>query len=182
MVSDIAGTTRDALSAQVILPHGSVRFIDCAGLDEQEPAAEIDAQMRRHALQTIEAADFVILVKDCTDLRPDLWLPRTVDLKLFAKVDLLAPSAGPSPGCAGEKELSVSAHTECGIVQFRRCLDELAFGNIGGQSRRQGNQPRCRIVRGMTKAVTKGVTKPMTKPAAPVEHLACARLRLIIAR
>ena len=63
MVSDIAGTTRDALSAEVALRRGIVEVIDVAGL-EVSADDSIARQMQTHATRAIEEADFAIHVID----------------------------------------------------------------------------------------------------------------------
>jgi len=129
IVSEIAGTTRDALSSQVTLSRGIVRLIDVAGIDESEPTTEIDQHMRRRALDILQSADAVVLVRDRTDSRPDLSLPREVDLKVISKAD--QPTS--SPGALGE-DITVSSHTGAGMAALRAQLDELAFGSIAGKS------------------------------------------------
>src|SRR5215210_8039487 len=73
VTSPEAGTTRDVLSAEVMLPRGVLRMLDVAGLDEhdtEDDAAEIPRQMRDQALRAVATADLVLLVRDVTDSRP----------------------------------------------------------------------------------------------------------------
>jgi tRNA modification GTPase len=144
VVSPIAGTTRDALSAQVILRRGAVVLIDVAGLEEVEGSAAdaIESHMRRRALDELAKADAVVLVRDATDERPPLQLPRTPDLTVLTKIELIdvgwaspaiSAEGGQCPPYPGTKSsaLSVSAVTGEGVEHLRTALDTLAFGRSG---------------------------------------------------
>jgi tRNA modification GTPase len=122
VVSNIPGTTRDALTAHVPLRRGTVQLIDVAGIDEHPTAAQdpIEQQMRAHALRELESADHVALIHDPTTGPPCLPLPRTPDVILHTKSDL-APE---SPGAA----LSISALTGANMEILKDRLDALAFG------------------------------------------------------
>src|SRR6185503_8645352 len=95
VVSPIAGTTRDVLSAEVRLARGFVRLIDAAGIDDQISQAhpEIAAQMQSRAMTALERADVVVLVRDCLDPRPPLELPVKPALVVLTKLDLASPVA-----------------------------------------------------------------------------------------
>ena len=89
IVSPVAGTTRDVLSAEVRLKRGLVRLLDVAGLDEKRDANDTIAQPdERAGDRAIEAADFVLLVRDTTDPRPPLEPPRSPSLVIASKADL----------------------------------------------------------------------------------------------
>ena len=94
VVSPQAGTTRDALSADVALARGVIRLIDVAGIEERSSANEIEQQMHRRALSIVETADRVLLVYDVTDIAAYLKFPRAADLVIRTKADLLTPSPG----------------------------------------------------------------------------------------
>jgi tRNA modification GTPase len=128
VVSPTAGTTRDALSAQVALNRGLITLVDIAGLEE--PAtAEIESHMRRRALEELEQADAVVLVHDITDTLPPLNIPRNPDFTVFTKSDLrISPSVAAATEGRGEG-LQVSARTGAGLDQLRSALDTLAFGS-----------------------------------------------------
>jgi tRNA modification GTPase len=105
VVSPVAGTTRDVLSAEVTLRRGTVHVVDVAGLDDEHAPAgdEIEQKMRAHALRAIEAADVVILIEDSADVRPRLIVPRKPSLVVHSKADLLRDDVLlPSPGTPGE--------------------------------------------------------------------------------
>jgi tRNA modification GTPase len=136
VVSPVAGTTRDALSAPVVLERGIIRLIDVAGLEESPATGQIESQMRRRALRELEAADAVILVRDATDQRPALTLPRQPDWTVRTKIDLLDPPL-PQSSVLGSTTLaelsphssSVSSLTGTGLNTLRFALDTLAFGD-----------------------------------------------------
>ena len=119
IVSPIAGTTRDALSAEIRLSRGIVRMIDVAGLDEESADDEISKQMRDRAERAIQQADHVLLLRDITDFRPDPNLARAPDLVVFTKSDL-------SP--QRPDLFAISAQSGLNIPELLCRLDTLAFG------------------------------------------------------
>lgn len=123
VTSDVAGTTRDAISAHVKLRRGLVRVIDVAGFD---PGAHdpIGRKMLETALRTIESADFLLLVADVTAAAPSLP-SRWPDLVVRTKRDLLKHEPG---------EFTVSAVTGEGMELLRDRLDALAFGSTSAAS------------------------------------------------
>ena len=126
IVSAVAGTTRDALSADVRLRRGIVRVIDVAGLDETLDTSDaIERQMDEHARRAVETADHVVLVRDATDDRPPVALPRDAVLVIETKADLAAGHAKPQ---------AVSARTGQGLDALREALDALAFGRAAASS------------------------------------------------
>jgi tRNA modification GTPase len=126
VVSPVAGTTRDAISARVALKRGFVQVVDVAGLEETEPDDEIERQMHRRALRELEQADRVLMLIDAADARPPLAIPRAADLAIRTKIDLGSPSAG--------NNLAVSALTGENITALLDTLDHLAFGSIATSS------------------------------------------------
>ncbi|MGC4031873.1 MAG: 50S ribosome-binding GTPase [Tepidisphaeraceae bacterium] len=157
VVSPVAGTTRDALSAEVALPRGIVRVIDVAGFERAGDDA-ISRQMQERARRTIEEADFVIEARDGTS-DAKCWLPRQADLIVRTKADLRVPlplregvgggvhcaaegaaaapssqTPHPSPLPQGERgpDLTVSATTGFAIDDLVQRLDDLAFGRSSG--------------------------------------------------
>ncbi|MBN1787061.1 MAG: 50S ribosome-binding GTPase [Sedimentisphaerales bacterium] len=68
IVTDIAGTTRDWLSAHIRLKKIQAEFFDTAGLDEVLSGQnKIDADAQVQAKELIEKADLVLYVVDCTN-------------------------------------------------------------------------------------------------------------------
>jgi tRNA modification GTPase len=119
VVSPVAGTTRDAISAEVSLKRGIVRITDVAGLDAA-PGDEIECKMQSQARDAIGRADYVIEVRDPADASPYAG-DRTPDIIIRTKADL-------HPGA------DVSAVTGQGMDQLKESLDALAFGRPSGSS------------------------------------------------
>jgi tRNA modification GTPase len=118
IVSPISGTTRDALSVEIVLRRGIARLLDMAGI---EPGiGEIETQMQSMALSAIERADVLVLVRDCTDGQGPLELPRRADICVASKCDLRSAPWG--------DYLPISAVTGVGISELREKLDQAAFG------------------------------------------------------
>ncbi len=140
VVSPLAGTTRDVLSAEVVLRRGVVQVLDIAGMEEEPPASHlapttadsVEQQMQRQARRALESADHVILVHDVTDERPRLRTARTPRLIVNAKADLLPQAM--SVASTVMDRVHVSAITGFGIDLLRSALDDLAFGSTGGGS------------------------------------------------
>jgi tRNA modification GTPase len=124
VVSSTAGTTRDALTAEVMLPCGIIRVTDVAGIDPQNPSSEIERKLRSHTLSAAESADALILVHDLTDSKPPLSCERAPSLVVRTKLDL-EPSATFPGGVA------VSALTGAGMEKLRARLDSICFGDLG---------------------------------------------------
>ena len=133
IVSPVAGTTRDVLSAEVELPSGLVTMLDVAGLETSDPttgAADADArrqvedQMQQRARAALASADLVVLVQEMDDIAPPVEIDRPVDLTVRTKADLHRFSAH-SDG------IVVSAVTGVGLDDLRAQLDRLAFGDRG---------------------------------------------------
>ena len=124
IVSPVAGTTRDLLSAEVELPHGLVKIVDTAGLENTSDDS-LAAQMRAQALSAIEQADVLVLVRDAGDSGAAPGLPREPAMVVHAKCDLAAAPSG---------NLAVSAVTGHGMTQLRDRLNELAFASAGDET------------------------------------------------
>ena len=125
VTSPVAGTTRDALSEEVVLPRGVIRLIDVAGLDStgvSDTPETIDLQMRDHALRTARTADLVLLVQEASDPAPPVATDREPDLIVRTKADL-----ADLPPPAARNEVLVSALTGYGVHDLRTALDGLAF-------------------------------------------------------
>jgi tRNA modification GTPase len=129
IVSAVAGTTRDALWAEVRLAHGVVRVVDVAGI-EDTPGEDDDIarQMREQALRELATADHVVLVADSSVVSDPPRLDREPDLTVRTKVDL-SPTASRVDG-----SIPVSALTGEGMDALRAHLDQFAFGPAAGGS------------------------------------------------
>lgn len=131
VVSPVAGTTRDALSAEIRLRRGIARLIDVAGMESIAPPDGIAQQMQAVALRGVETADLIVLVRDGTDPSPPPRLPRPADLPVVTKSDLVRRAAG--DGAADESAVIVSALTGEGLDELRDRLDTLAFGDASAR-------------------------------------------------
>jgi tRNA modification GTPase len=156
VVSPVAGTTRDAIWAEVALARGMVRVVDVAGIDEAGGAAgEVERQMREQAMREVGEADLVVMVEDSTAPVGQVDVGSRADLVVRTKGDLGRAEAG---GCSegssradknvcptdlgsegsapadrnGCPTVVVSAMTGEGMDDLRRALDGLAFGTETG--------------------------------------------------
>ncbi|MEM6313843.1 MAG: GTPase [Planctomycetota bacterium] len=109
VTSDIAGTTRDVIGAELALPAGIVEVRDVAGLDDTDGV--IETQMREQALRAVETADVLVMLRAGKD---EPTLPREPDLVVDTKHDL--------------RGVGVSALTGHGLPELRQKLSDLAFG------------------------------------------------------
>jgi tRNA modification GTPase len=131
IVSPLAGTTRDVLWTEVMLPAGSIHLVDVAGLEmDESPESVVDAQMREHARRAIAEADLAVLVQEVGDPRPPIQVDRPFDLCVDTKADLLKAPAG-SVGDA----ILISAKTGLGRDNLIGALNRLAFAGDGGEAR-----------------------------------------------
>ena len=113
IVSDVPGTTRDAVEAWLDLDGWPVRLVDTAGLRETADAIEAEG-VRRSAALIAEAA--VVL-----DLGAGIDSPRAIPL--LPKCDLLPPSGAARPRSGlSAPPLRVSAKTGEGLDALRRAI------------------------------------------------------------
>lgn len=124
IVSELHGTTRDSLEAQLDLDGLPVRLLDTAGLRDSPDPVEREG-VRRSRLQA-EGADLVLYVVDAVrGLRPDdrAFLDgHEGALLVWNKVD--DPAAGPAPG----GWLPVSAKTGLGERELVRAVRAALMG------------------------------------------------------
>ncbi len=113
IVSDIPGTTRDALEARVVLGGVPVTLVDTAGLREATNA--IEAEGIRRALARAAAADANIRVIADAETTPE---GPPADLLVANKSDLGLP--------VPHGALPVSARTGAGLDELRATLAEMA--------------------------------------------------------
>ncbi|MCQ8279901.1 tRNA uridine-5-carboxymethylaminomethyl(34) synthesis GTPase MnmE [Acetobacteraceae bacterium KSS8] len=110
MVSDIAGTTRDAIEVRLVLADLPVTLIDTAGIRDSEDPLEREGV--RRALRHAEHADLVLRVA-CpgAGMEPEPRVPD--DIRVWNKTDL-----APAP----EGWIGVSAQTGAGLDVLRERL------------------------------------------------------------
>ena len=166
VVSPVAGTTRDLLSAEVQLQRGMVRVVDTAGLESEiEGQGTIAQQMRERALQAIAQADLVVLAHEGGDAHDPLTLSRQADLVVMTKCDL--QTSHKSQGMA------VSAVTGDGMNTLRQRLDELAFG-AGGEETLALNARHVRQIRLAMDDLNALTQRNLNEEELMAEHLRAA--------
>ncbi|OZB83679.1 MAG: tRNA uridine-5-carboxymethylaminomethyl(34) synthesis GTPase MnmE, partial [Halothiobacillus sp. 13-55-253] len=114
IVTDIPGTTRDVLRAEIQIDGLPVHIIDTAGLRESDDP--IEREGIRRAWREVEQADAVLFLQDRA------MLPRKYTIWVFNKIDL----SGRPAGFDQEKiHLGISAKTGAGIKELRAHLKEI---------------------------------------------------------
>jgi GTPase len=66
IVSEVAGTTRDAIDTDVVTPHGHFRFIDTAGMRKAAKVSGIEYYAYLRSLQSLDRAHVAVVVVDGT--------------------------------------------------------------------------------------------------------------------
>ena len=162
IVSPLAGTTRDVVSARMVLAGVPVTLADTAGL--RTAGDIIEAEGVRRATQEGEAADLVLAVF-AADAVPDVWTQELVEAGAMAvvnKVDLARPSL---PGFA------VSVRTGEGLLALRICL-EARVAALGGVAQAATlTRPRHRA------ALGEAIEALKRAQLAPLPELAAESLR-----
>lgn len=134
IVTDIAGTTRDAIRQAIHLEGITLHLIDTAGLRQTQDEVEQIGIAR--TWQAVEQADIALLLLDSrtglatADAAIVARLPaRLPVVTLHNKADLL-------PNCPsnGERELWVSAKTGAGMADLKRTLLTLAGWQETGEA------------------------------------------------
>ena len=170
VVSPVAGTTRDALSAEVMLPRGTIHLIDVAGIESTSAQDPIESKMQAHALRALESADVVVLVRDSLDPLPILDLPREPHLSVETKIDL-------KPSYPAQEDQSraipISALTGIGIDLLKSRLDLVCFGPTSGSCTLALN---LRHVRAIDDARA-SLSRLLIQPDSPSIELAALELR-----
>ena len=119
IVTDIAGTTRDWLSAQIRLKKISAEFFDTAGLDETLSGKNVvDAESQRQAVELVKNCDVVLLLLDAIkQTKPSEFrlLAKKV-LTVFNKCDLLKDLSF--------EGLKISAKTGNGINELIGAIEQ----------------------------------------------------------
>lgn len=114
IVSDTAGTTRDAVEGEIELDGIKFNLIDTAGIRER--AGDIEAIGIERAKNVIVSADIIVSV---TDDGKYVNLPKEANgevIRVFNKCDKIKPR--------GSYDIAVSAKTGEGLEELRRALAE----------------------------------------------------------
>ena len=121
IVTEIAGTTRDALREQILLEGIPFTLTDTAGIRQARDKVEQLGVAR--SLAEAEKADILLVICDVSAPRPRLELPecRGTVITVASKSDL-------APAWQDENALAVSARTGEGIEALKDKLVQLAGG------------------------------------------------------
>ena len=123
IVSDIPGTTRDYISAFLMVGPWRIEILDTAGL--HEAGDEIERIGINHTIEQAETADFFLLVLDAAS--PSPALPESLLARMTAentivienKIDL--PNASKHDGFMAEfKHARISLQEHAGVQAFRQ--------------------------------------------------------------
>jgi tRNA modification GTPase len=121
IVTEIPGTTRDAIEAHAVIEGFPFRLIDTAGLrDSDERVEKLGIEVSRKYLA---AADLVLFCRDSDD--DGFPLDRAPVVEVVTKSDLTD-----RPPVRPPDRLSVSVVTGAGLDTLRRRLAEVAFGQL----------------------------------------------------
>jgi len=138
IVSAIAGTTRDLLTAPLALPEGECLVVDTAGLGEV--ADPLGSQTSQLARQAVASCDLLIWVADVaadnwkSDIIPPADLEAPTTLGVANKIDLLGPDgvAGVRRGWPGCVPVSASLGTN--VEALRQRIQEALHGGLVADS------------------------------------------------
>src|SRR5579859_7621325 len=122
IVTEIPGTTRDAIEAHAVIEGFPFRLVDTAGLRESEERIErLGIEISKRYL---EAADLIVFCRDrAEDELPDVG--DTPVVEVVTKSDL--PNR---PSAHRPDSPPVSVVTGQGLAELRRRLAEIAFGRL----------------------------------------------------
>ena len=129
IVTEVPGTTRDAIEAHAVLEGFPFRLVDTAGLRASDDRVErLGIEVSRTYLA---AADLVLFCRDAGcemwDAESDEFLAacRAPVVEVMTKIDLPARQAARPPDGLG-----VSVVTGEGLAELRRRIAEVAFGRL----------------------------------------------------
>ena len=126
IVTEVPGTTRDLLSADIEVDGVAVRLTDTAGLRSSADAVEAIGVER--ARSAAAKADLVLLVEDANrpataeDAAVGLDVGTQRRLRVRNKIDL----SGEEPGRGAAGEVRISALTGAGLDALRQAISEVA--------------------------------------------------------
>ena len=121
IVTEIPGTTRDAIESHAVIEGFPFRLVDTAGLrDSEERVEKIGIGVARRYLA---AADLVLFCRDADG--DDFPADRAPVVEVVTKQDLADRPAARPPD-----RLTVSVVTGQGLPELRRRLAEVAFGRL----------------------------------------------------
>ncbi len=160
IVSAIAGTTRDALTAPLRLAHGECLLIDTAGLGEvMDPLAEKTQNLTR---QKMENCDLLLWVVDGS--RPDA----EENIRLCQPL----PSRRPILVVVNKTDLSETAKLKC---RLNACLSPVFVSALTGENL---EELKDRISRILQKEITDGPAQALALTVRQRQAITEARIHL----
>jgi len=122
IVTEIPGTTRDAIEAHAVIEGFPFRIVDTAGLrDSGERIEQLGIEVSKKYLA---AADLVLFCEERDDPSRAAFLAQVIAPVVVVRTKADRPSGRPAVGP------SVSAVTGQGMTELRRRLAEVAFGKL----------------------------------------------------
>jgi tRNA modification GTPase len=122
IVTEIPGTTRDAIEAHAVIEGFPFRIVDTAGLrDADERIERLGIEVSKRYLG---AADLVLFCEEQDDPNRDEFLRAVTSPVVVVRTKADRPSGRPGVGP------SVSVVTGQGLAELRRQLAEVAFGRL----------------------------------------------------
>lgn len=139
LVSPVAGTTRDYLSAELSCDGLAVRLIDTAGAES--PSSEIEAQSQDFREEQAATADLLLICRpaDAPDAIPPAHPSDRRSLWVVTKADLAADR--PEAEAEG---LLTSAATGEGLARLRSEIARVVLDSAAGDAAVTGTSARCR--------------------------------------
>lgn len=132
IVTEIAGTTRDAIEEDVVIDGISLVLVDTAGIRTTEDAVEKIGVEK--AKQMAQEADFILYVVDAgiglddEDYKILAEFPEKKMLVLFNKIDLKeAVNIQEAEEKTGKRALCISVKTEAGIEELYKTIEQMFF-------------------------------------------------------
>ncbi|KAA3639689.1 MAG: tRNA uridine-5-carboxymethylaminomethyl(34) synthesis GTPase MnmE [Proteobacteria bacterium] len=121
ITSDIAGTTRDVIKADILLNGIPVKLVDTAGIRESDNPIEQQGIEKARAIKA--SCDVILTVYDGSEVIPEITKTDSTELTVINKIDQLHPD---------NKQLSpdiwLSAKTGSGLDNLKRSITEFVRG------------------------------------------------------
>jgi tRNA modification GTPase len=155
IVSDLPGTTRDYISAFLMLGPWRIEILDTAGLHEAGDA--IEQIGINHTIEQAETADFFLLVLDAASpspALPDALLSRMTaqnTIVIENKIDL-PDACAHDEFMAGFKHTRISLQERVGVAEFRQLWIDAIESNLQQPSSTDGVVVNARHARALGEA------------------------------
>jgi tRNA U34 5-carboxymethylaminomethyl modifying GTPase MnmE/TrmE len=160
----------------------------------------IDKKMREQAMRMVEEADFVLLVREAGDLRPQIEISREPDFTVISKCELIhdsvllvgsaladadkarnsqvassrdsvATASAEADPTNTEREIGVSALTGYGLDALRSRLDRLCFGETANASMLALNARHVHAIEEARAALSAALAQVHAGPEFVASHL-----------